>query len=77
MSGYTNFAVAGAGAIGSHIVQQLLKDKAAGIIKEVVVLSRQVKYPSDEYIIHDMLSTILAVDTTIRAPITPSKMTPR
>jgi len=41
MSGYTNFAVAGAGTIGSYIVQQLLKDKAAGIIKEVVVLSRQ------------------------------------
>ncbi|KAI0276930.1 hypothetical protein BGY98DRAFT_1097837 [Russula aff. rugulosa BPL654] len=41
MSGYTNFAVAGAGNIGSYIVQQLLKDKAAGIIKEVIVLSRQ------------------------------------
>jgi len=45
MSGYTIFAVAGAGAIGSYIVQQLLNDKAAGIIKEVVVLSRKVKYP--------------------------------
>ncbi|KAF8490924.1 NAD-P-binding protein [Russula emetica] len=41
MSGYTNFVVVGAGAIGSYIVQQLLKDKAAGIIKEVIVLSRQ------------------------------------
>ncbi|KAF8490915.1 NAD-P-binding protein [Russula emetica] len=41
MSGYTNFAVAGAGNIGSYIVQQLLRDKAAGILKEVVVLSRQ------------------------------------
>jgi len=41
MSGYTNFAVAGAGNIGGHIVQQLLKDKAAGVVKEVVVLSRQ------------------------------------
>ena len=48
MSGYTNFAVAGAGTIGSYIIQQLLKDKAAGIIKEVVVLSRKVKRPSDE-----------------------------
>jgi hypothetical protein len=48
MSGYTNFAVAGAGAIGSYIVQQLLNDKAAGIINEVVVLSRQVKYLSNE-----------------------------
>jgi len=41
MSGYTIFAVAGAGNIGSYIVQELLKDKAAGIIKEVIVLSRQ------------------------------------
>jgi len=48
MSGYTNFAVVGAGNIGSYIVRQLLKDKAAGIIKEVVVLSRQVKYPSND-----------------------------
>jgi saccharopine dehydrogenase-like NADP-dependent oxidoreductase len=48
MSEYTNFAVAGAGNIGSYIVQQLLKDKAGGIINEVVVLSRQVKYPSDD-----------------------------
>ncbi len=48
MSGYTNFAVAGAGTISSYIVQQLLEDKAAGIIREVVVLSRQVKYPSND-----------------------------
>jgi uncharacterized protein YbjT (DUF2867 family) len=63
MSGYTNFAVAGAGTIGSYIVQQLLKDKAAGIIKEVIVLSRQVKYPSDEYIINDVLTTRMGVNT--------------
>jgi hypothetical protein len=42
MSGYTNFAVVGAGTLGVYIVQQLLKDKAAGIVKEVVVLTRQV-----------------------------------
>ena len=63
MSGYTNFVVAGAGNIGSYIVQQLLKDKAAGIIKEVVVLSRQVKYPSDGQIKDDMLSTPLVLGT--------------
>ena len=48
MSGYTIFAVAGAGKIGSYIVHQLFKNKAVGIIEEVIVLSRQVKYPSDE-----------------------------
>ncbi len=42
MSGYKNFAVLGAGGIGNYIVQQLLKDKAAGIVNEVVVLTRQV-----------------------------------
>jgi pyrroline-5-carboxylate reductase len=47
MSGYTNFAVVGAGNIGTHIVQQLLNEKAAGIVKEVVVLTRQVRHPSN------------------------------
>ena len=42
MSRYTKFAVVGAGTLGNFIVQQLLKDKAAGIVKEVVVLTRQV-----------------------------------
>jgi len=41
MSGYTNFAVVGAGGLGTYIIQQLLKHKAAGIVKEVVVLTRQ------------------------------------
>jgi saccharopine dehydrogenase-like NADP-dependent oxidoreductase len=45
MSGYTNFAVVGAGNIGNYIVRQLLQYKAVGIVKEVVVLTRQVKYP--------------------------------
>ncbi|KAF8487263.1 hypothetical protein DFH94DRAFT_678300 [Russula ochroleuca] len=40
MSGYINFAVVG-GAIGKYIVQQHLKDKAAGAVKEVVVLIRE------------------------------------
>jgi hypothetical protein len=47
MSGYTNFAVVRAGALGNYIVQQLLEDKATGIVKEVVVLTRQVKHPSN------------------------------
>ena len=42
MSGYTKFAVVGAGSVGSYIIQQLLKDKTTGIIKEVIVLTRQV-----------------------------------
>ena len=46
MTGYTKFAVVGAGALGNYIVQQLLKDKAAGIVKEVVVLTREVQYRS-------------------------------
>jgi pyrroline-5-carboxylate reductase len=45
MTGYTKFAIVGAGTLGNLIVQQLLKDKASGIVKEVVVLTRQVQYP--------------------------------
>ena len=47
MSGYTKFVVVGAGTIGSYIIEQLLKEKAAGIVKEVVVLTRQVWYLSN------------------------------
>jgi pyrroline-5-carboxylate reductase len=42
MTGYTKFAIVGVGTLGNFIVQQLLKDKAAGIVREVVVLTRQV-----------------------------------
>lgn len=42
MSGYKNFGIIGAGVTGSFIVHQFLKDKAAGTINEVVVLTRQV-----------------------------------
>jgi len=42
MSGYTKFAVVGAGRIGNCIVQELLKEKASGIVEEVVILTRQV-----------------------------------
>lgn len=42
MTRYTKFAVVGAGTLGNYIVQQLLKDKAAEMVKEVVVLTRQV-----------------------------------
>jgi uncharacterized protein YbjT (DUF2867 family) len=63
MSGYTKFAVVGAGSIGSYIIEQLLKDKTAGIVKEVIVLTRQVWYPSNNQVVYDVLSTPSAVDT--------------
>ncbi|KAH9172142.1 NAD-P-binding protein [Lactarius sanguifluus] len=46
MSGYKNFAVVGAGSVGSFIIRQLLTDKAAGTVKEVVVLTRQASLAS-------------------------------
>ena len=61
MSGYTNFAVVGAGNIGTFIIQQLLKDKAAGTVKEVVILTRQVNCPSNNYVIRDVLNISLIV----------------
>ena len=40
MSGYKNFAVIGAGTIGSIIIQRLITDKTSGAINNVVVLTR-------------------------------------
>jgi hypothetical protein len=42
MSSYKNFAVVGVDITGNFIVRQLLKDKAAGTVNEVIVLTRQV-----------------------------------
>ncbi|KAI0267575.1 hypothetical protein BGY98DRAFT_1023442, partial [Russula aff. rugulosa BPL654] len=57
------------GTLGNFIVQQLLKDKAAGIVKEVVVLTRQgskttVDYSNDESI-KRALSGVEVVISTI------------
>ncbi|KAI0258374.1 NAD-binding protein [Gloeopeniophorella convolvens] len=41
MSGYKNFAIIGAGTLGSYVVRQFLKEKAAGTVNQVVVLTRQ------------------------------------
>jgi uncharacterized protein YbjT (DUF2867 family) len=41
MSGYTKFAIVGVGRIGNCILQELLKEMAAGIVEEVVVLTRE------------------------------------
>jgi uncharacterized protein YbjT (DUF2867 family) len=43
MSGYKNFAIVGAGTLGSYIVRQFLQEKAAGTVNEVLVLTRQVR----------------------------------
>ncbi|KZO93429.1 NAD-P-binding protein [Calocera viscosa TUFC12733] len=40
MSGYKNFAVAGAGGLGRFIIDELLKEKTAGTVGRVVVLTR-------------------------------------
>ncbi|KAH9966017.1 NAD-P-binding protein [Russula dissimulans] len=41
MSGFKNFAIVGAGLTGRFIVQQFLKEKSAGTVNEVVVLTRE------------------------------------
>lgn len=53
MSGYTNFAVIGAGNFGSFVIRQLLKDRVAGTVKKIVVLTRQVKYLTNNPAVHD------------------------
>jgi pyrroline-5-carboxylate reductase len=76
MSGYTNFAVIGAGNFGNFIIQQLLKDKAAGTVKEVVVLTRQVKYLTNNSAVHDVLTTTHWL-WTLRDPKLPFRAMPR
>ena len=75
MSRHTNFAVVGAGTLGSFIIKQLLKDKASGTVKEVIVLTRQVK----RY--HLYVIYVIKLNThwpwTPRAPRPWSKATPR
>jgi NmrA-like family len=46
MSGFKNFAIAGAGLTGRFIVRQFLKEKSAGTVNEVVVLTREVRLPA-------------------------------
>ena len=46
MSRYKNFAVVGAGQIGGFIIRQLLTDKVAGTVNDVVVLTRQASLAS-------------------------------
>ncbi|KZO98444.1 NAD-binding protein [Calocera viscosa TUFC12733] len=40
MSGYKRFAIAGAGALGKYIIEELLKEKATGKIDKIIILSR-------------------------------------
>ena len=42
MSGYKNFAVAGAGSLGKFVVEALLAKKNEGVISSVTILSRSV-----------------------------------
>ena len=56
MSGYKNFAVVGAGEIGSFIIRQLLTEKAAGTVNDVVVLTRQASFTSPSDTSTDRLS---------------------
>jgi hypothetical protein len=42
MSGYKNFAIVVPGMLGNFLIHQFLKEKAAGAVNEVVVLTRLV-----------------------------------
>jgi glutamyl-tRNA reductase len=74
MAGYKNFAVVGAGTLGNYVIRQFLKDKAAGTVNEVVVLTRQVT--TVQSIVRQM-SHILMTYGMDRAPRTPSRATPK
>ena len=43
MSGFNKFAIIGAGNVGGFIVEELLKQKAAGSVKEIIIVTRPVR----------------------------------
>jgi hypothetical protein len=43
MSGFKNFTIVGAGNVGGFIVEELLKQKAAGSIHEISIITRPVR----------------------------------
>ena len=42
MSGFKNFTIVGAGNVGGFIIEELLKEKAAGNIDEISIVTRPV-----------------------------------
>jgi saccharopine dehydrogenase-like NADP-dependent oxidoreductase len=42
MSNFRRFAIVGAGKVGNFIVDELLKQKAAGAIDDITIISRPV-----------------------------------
>ena len=46
MSNFRRFAIVGAGNVGGFIVEELLKQKAAGAIDEIIIVSRPVRLVS-------------------------------
>jgi saccharopine dehydrogenase-like NADP-dependent oxidoreductase len=44
MSNFRSFAIIGAGNVGGFIVEELLKQKAAGAIDEITIVSRPVRH---------------------------------
>jgi saccharopine dehydrogenase-like NADP-dependent oxidoreductase len=43
MSNFRRFAIVGAGKVGNFIVEELLKQKAAGTIDDITIISRPVR----------------------------------
>jgi saccharopine dehydrogenase-like NADP-dependent oxidoreductase len=43
MSNFRKFAIIGAGNVGGFIVEELLQQKAAGLIDEISIVSRPVR----------------------------------
>ena len=43
MSSFRRFAIVGAGKVGNFIIEELLKQKAAGAIDDITIISRLVR----------------------------------
>ncbi|KAH9055465.1 NAD-P-binding protein [Lactarius vividus] len=48
MSGFKKFAVVGAGNIGGFIVEELLKQKATGVVEEITIVTRPASKDKEE-----------------------------
>ena len=49
MSNFKSFAITGAGNVGGFIVEELLKQKAAGVIDEITIVSRPVRHVAPSF----------------------------
>lgn len=74
MSNFRNFAITGAGKVGSFIVEELLKQKAAGAIDEITIVSRPVRHVAQSFRLQPERQLIRHNHTQRRTPAIKTKI---